>query len=120
MYSLNCISKINCGHYVLSYCKTKYNEIFTPWTKYIRSWHFFKQQKLAFFLIGAVLFCGKNIVFKSNILIPLIMLRFIWKKLMNHVYLSQETIKAYQIQTRGPGALYRVQEYHCNLVLFFF
>ena len=23
-------------------------------------------------------------------------------------------------QTRGPGALYRVQEYHCNLVLFFF
>ena len=23
-------------------------------------------------------------------------------------------------QTRGPGALYRAQEYHCNLVLFFF
>ena len=24
------------------------------------------------------------------------------------------------IETRGPGALYRAQEYHCNLVLFFF
>ena len=23
-------------------------------------------------------------------------------------------------KTRGPGALYRAQEYHCNLVLFFF
>ena len=25
-----------------------------------------------------------------------------------------------KIETRGPGALYRAQEYHCNLVLFFF
>ena len=24
------------------------------------------------------------------------------------------------MQTRGPGALYRAREYHCNLVLFFF
>ena len=27
---------------------------------------------------------------------------------------------AEKIYTRGPGALYRAQEYHCNLVLFFF
>ena len=25
-----------------------------------------------------------------------------------------------RIQARGPGALCRVQEYHCNLALFFF
>ena len=24
------------------------------------------------------------------------------------------------LETRGPGALYRAQEYHCNLVLFSF
>ena len=29
--------------------------------------------------------------------------------------------KMHKLQkTRGPGALYRAQEYHCNLVLFFF
>ena len=26
----------------------------------------------------------------------------------------------FPIATRGPGALYRAQEYHCNLVMFFF
>ena len=36
-------------------------------------------------------------------------------KLSISVYLYWEDEK-----TRGPGALYRAQEYHCNFVLFFF
>ena len=36
-----------------------------------------------------------------------------WNILWNHFLFSV-------LKTRGPGALYRAQEYHCNLVLFFF
>ena len=37
-----------------------------------------------------------------------------------HFLFKRDEIMDKLMETRGPGALYRAQEYRCNLVLFFF
>ena len=40
-----------------------------------------------------------------------------WLKMISYYHTRRQKC---QYETRGPGALYRAQEYHCNLVLFSF